>query len=113
MLQTSIIRHSTSTFSSSVLLVKKKDGSSCFCVDYSALNNITIKDRFLIPTIDELLDELHGSNLLRNYICDLDITKSECRKRTSIKLLFGPMGSLRVSGYGFWATMPQRPSRPQ
>ena len=54
LLSTGLITLSHSPFSSSVLLVKKKGGTWQFCVDCRALNAVTVKDRFPIPTIDEL-----------------------------------------------------------
>jgi hypothetical protein len=54
------IRSSTSPFASSVVLVKKKYGTMRMCIDFRALNKKTIKNRYLIPRIDEFLNELHG-----------------------------------------------------
>jgi hypothetical protein len=59
--QQGLIRRSTSAFSALVLLVKKGDGTWRLCVDYRAVNDRTVKNKFPIPVVEELLDEMRGA----------------------------------------------------
>jgi hypothetical protein len=73
MLDTGIIRRSQISYSAPMVRVLKKEGSWHMCPDYRKLNKLTIKDKFLILVIGELLDELHGAI----YFTNLDL-RSGC-----------------------------------
>ena len=61
MLQNGIIKSSSSTYASPVLLVRKKDATWRFCVDYRHLNAQTVKNKHPMPIVEELIDELAGA----------------------------------------------------
>ena len=60
MIERGVIQPSTSPWASPIVLVTKKDGTTRFCVDYRALNNVSIKDAYPLPRIDDSLDALNG-----------------------------------------------------
>lgn len=61
MRQDGVIHPSNSPWSSPIVMVRKKDGSHRFFVDYGALNSVTKRDTFPLPHIDDILDQLGGA----------------------------------------------------
>ena len=71
MLQAKVIRPSTSPWASPIVLVTKKDGSVCFCVDYRKLNQVAKFDAYPMPRIEELVDTIGPAGV----ITTLDLAK--------------------------------------
>ncbi|CAH1413023.1 unnamed protein product [Lactuca virosa] len=69
LLSKGFIRPSFSPWEAPVLFVKKKDGSFRMCIDYRELNKLTIKNRYPLPRIDDLFDQLQGAN----YFSKIDL----------------------------------------
>ncbi|GJZ51182.1 hypothetical protein Tco_0605697 [Tanacetum coccineum] len=79
------IRPSSSPWGAPVLFVKKKDGSFRMCIDYQELNKLTVKNRYPLPRIDDLFDQLQGSSVyskidLRSYLYYRKIPSKDIRR---------------------------------
>jgi hypothetical protein len=61
LLEKGFIRPSSSPWGAPVIFVPKKDGTQRLCVDYHALNEVTVKNKYLLPRIDDLFDQLRGA----------------------------------------------------
>jgi hypothetical protein len=91
LLERDYIRQSKSRFGIPVLFISKKDGKFRMCIDYRALNKITIKNNYPLPRVDDLLDRLAGAKVFSRIdlksgyyqirIAKEDIEKTACRTR--------------------------------
>ncbi|GJT19679.1 reverse transcriptase domain-containing protein [Tanacetum coccineum] len=80
------IRPSSSPWGAPVLFVKKKDGSFRMCIDYRELNKLTVKNRYPLPRIDDLFDQLQGSSIYSKI--DLRSGYHQLRVRDILKTAF-------------------------
>ena len=78
MLAIGIIQESSSAWSSPAVLVKKKDGSTRFCIDYQRLNQVTKVDAYPLPHIENSLTTLGGAR----FFCSLDLASGYCQVKT-------------------------------
>ena len=91
LLEKRFIRPSVSPWGAPVLFDKKKDGTLRFCIDYRQLNKLTIKNKYPLPRIDDLFDQLKGASIFLKIelrsgyhqlrIKDVDVHKTEFRTR--------------------------------
>ena len=80
-------RPSVSPWGAPVLFLKKKDGSMCMCIDYRQLNKVTIRNKYPIPRIDDLFDQLQGASVfskidLRSGYHQLKVREEDIPKTT-------------------------------
>ena len=108
MLQDGVIYPSNSPWASPVCLVPKKDGTTRFCVDYRALNEVTVKDRYPLPLIQDIFDQLGGKVVYS--VCDLkaaynQLKVAECDQDKTAFVCHRGLFNYRVGSFGL-ANMP-------
>jgi transposase InsO family protein len=97
-----LIRVSSSPWAAPVVLVRKKDGSPRFCIDYRGLNAVTITDSYPLPRIDDMLDRLAGFTIASAFDLPSAYHQNALDEASREKTAF-----VTASGLYEWTTLPQ------
>lgn len=88
MLEAGVIRPSSSPWCFPAVLIRKKDGTMRFCVDFRKLNEVTVKDSYPLPRIDDVLDSLSGSTLFSALDLQSGYWQCEVKEKDRSKTAF-------------------------
>lgn len=98
MLEAGVIKHNASL----VVLVKKKDKTQSMCISYKGLNAMTIKDKFHIPLIEDLLEELGGARIFTKIDLRASYQQVRMKPEDIHKTAFKTHKALQVSSNALW-----------
>lgn len=106
MLELGVIKRSESPYASNIVLVKKKDGTLRFCIDLRLLNNLTVRDAYALPRIDDTLDALQGAQWfstldLKSLYWQVEIAEEDQHKTA---FTVGPLGFFECQRMPFGLT---------
>ncbi len=106
MLDADVIRESDSPFSSNVVLVRKKDGSLRFCIDYRVLNSKTRKDAYMLPRFDDIIDSISGARFFTKLDLRSGYWQVEVEEQDKAKTAFsvGNLGFFECNRMSFGLT---------
>jgi len=102
LLEKQFIRPSVSPWGAPMLLVKKKDDNSRLCVDYRQLNKLIIKNKYPLPRIDDLMDQLHGVAVFSKINLRSGYHQIRVKSDDVQKTAFRSIWALQVCSDAFW-----------